>query len=281
MQSSHLGFGIWRGEDADLAAAIWGDPKVTKLTGGPFTPQQVRDRLDAEIANQRDHGLQYWPIFQLDTGQLVGCCGLRPRDGAANIFELSFQLCRDAWGQGFAGEAAGAVIAWVANHGIPALIAGHHPDNTASARALQRLGFRYTHDELYPPTGQMEPCYRLEIAGSATHELDRDALVKLIDRMLRAEAREDAPPKAERSEWMYGSVDNSEPDAHGWFAPIGPKLWMPRALCFWHMIVRTGGTFSLDQMAHPAHSLVRWPAIEQAVKTYMVASLADDERSAG
>ena len=36
--------------------------------------------------------------------------------------------------------------------------------------------------------------------------IERDALVALLDRMLRAEAREDAPPKAERSEWMYGSV---------------------------------------------------------------------------
>ena len=111
--------------------------------------------------------------------------------------------------------------------------------------------------------------------------IERDALVALLDRMLRAEAREDAPPKAERSEWMYGSVDSGEPDAHGRFAPIGPKLWMPKALYFWHMIVRRGGTFSLDQMAHPAHSLARWPAIEQVVKTYMVASLGDDERCAG
>lgn len=163
MVSERFGFGIWREEDADLAAAIWGDPEVTKLTGGPFTPQQVRGRLDIEITNQRDHGLQYWPLFRLDTGKLVGCCGLRPRNKAANIFELGFQLCRDAWGQGYAVEASRAVIEWAADHGVEALIAGHHPENIASGRTLQRLGFRYTHDELYPPTGQMEPCYILEM----------------------------------------------------------------------------------------------------------------------
>lgn len=37
MVSERFGFGIGREEDADLAAAIWGDPEVTKLTGGPFT----------------------------------------------------------------------------------------------------------------------------------------------------------------------------------------------------------------------------------------------------
>lgn len=55
------------------------------------------------------------------------------------------------------------MIAWTASQGIAALIAGHHPENHASRRTLQRLGFRYTHDELYPPTGQMEPCYLLKI----------------------------------------------------------------------------------------------------------------------
>lgn len=107
---------------------------------------------------------------------------------------------------------------------------------------------------------------------------------RMLDQAIRAEARADAPP--EQRDWLYGSIDPiafTEPDAHGWMAiiPSPAKGWMPRALCFWLMIVRTGGTYSLDQMAHPAHSLARWPAIEQAVKTYTVALLAHDERSAG
>lgn len=42
-----------------------------------------------------------------------------------------------------------------------ALFAGHHPQNTASARMLEKLGFRYTHDELYAPTGLYHPSYLL------------------------------------------------------------------------------------------------------------------------
>ena len=30
-----------------------------------------------------------------------------------------------------------------------------------SARLLERLGFKATHDELYPPTGVMHHCYAL------------------------------------------------------------------------------------------------------------------------
>ena len=41
------------------------------------------------------------------------------------------------------------------------LSAGHHPANVASRSVLEKLGFRYTHDQLYPPTGLQHPTYRL------------------------------------------------------------------------------------------------------------------------
>ncbi len=115
--------------------------------------------------------------------------------------------------------------------------------------------------------------------GSAV--LDRDALIALLDRMLRAEARADAPAQAERGDWMFGSVDPiafTEPDEHGWMAiaPSSlPRMWIPRALCFWRVVVSIGGTITLEQMAHPAHSLERWPAIEQAVRAYLATSAPD------
>jgi hypothetical protein len=40
-------------------------------------------------------------------------------------------------------------------------------------------------------------------------------------------------------------------------------------------VVSIGGTISLEQLAHPAHSLARWPAIEQAVRSYLAISAPD------
>jgi RimJ/RimL family protein N-acetyltransferase len=45
--------------------------------------------------------------------------------------------------------------------GVKALFAGHSPANEASRRLLEKLGFRYTHDEYYPPTGLNHPSYLL------------------------------------------------------------------------------------------------------------------------
>src|SRR3546814_4020536 len=48
------------------------------------------------------------------------------------------------------------------------------------------------------------------IGMEVSTELDRNTLVALLDRMIRAEALGDAPPQAERGDWMFGSVDRSE-----------------------------------------------------------------------
>jgi RimJ/RimL family protein N-acetyltransferase len=46
-------------------------------------------------------------------------------------------------------------------HRLRELFAGHHPANAASKRAVEKLGMRYSHDELYPPTGLHHPSYIL------------------------------------------------------------------------------------------------------------------------
>jgi len=44
-----------------------------------------------------------------------------------------------------------------------ALFAGHNPRNESSRLMLTKLGFRYTHDEYYPPTGLQHPSYLLTV----------------------------------------------------------------------------------------------------------------------
>jgi [ribosomal protein S5]-alanine N-acetyltransferase len=159
--TARLAFRMWRDDDLPLARALFGDARVTALVGGPFDDEVVRARLATEIATEREHGYQYWPMFLYD-GTHVGCCGLKPRDPAHNIHELGFYLRAEHWGQGYAAEAGQSVIAFAFDTlGAAALFAGHHPDNAGSQRTLEKLGFRFTQHELYPPTGLMHPGYEL------------------------------------------------------------------------------------------------------------------------
>jgi RimJ/RimL family protein N-acetyltransferase len=150
-----LVFREWRREDLPLARALWGDVRVTALIGGPFRDDEIERRLEEQLASE----LQYWPIFLAATGEFVGCCGLRPK--APGVLELGFHLLPKFWRQGLAVEAARSAIAYGLQR-VPALFAGHHPDNVASRSGLLKLGFRHTHDELYPPTGRLHPSYLLE-----------------------------------------------------------------------------------------------------------------------
>ncbi|HEV8321400.1 MAG TPA: GNAT family N-acetyltransferase [Myxococcota bacterium] len=159
-----LVFRSWRADDEPLARALWGDARVTALIDarGALDDAEMRRRLAVEIENERAHGFQYWPIFLREGGAHVGCCGLKPRDPARSVLELGFHLRPAHWGAGYATEAARAVVAHAFAHlGVSALFAGHHPRNAASRRTLEKLGFRRTHDELFPPTGLVHPAYWL------------------------------------------------------------------------------------------------------------------------
>jgi len=163
LATERLFFREWSAADAPLAVALWCDPTVGTFIGGPFPPEHAQQRLRREIETQTSSGVQYWPIFLTSTGSFAGCCGLRPYQPEQRIFEIGFHFLPAYWGQGLAGEAAQAVIRHAFDtRGAAALFAGHHPDNAGSARLLQRLGFRYTHDEHYAPTGRMHPSYLLQ-----------------------------------------------------------------------------------------------------------------------
>lgn len=162
LTTCRMGFSIWSAEDLPLAELLWGDPAVTQYicVTGVFTPLDIENRLRTELNNQANHQVQYWPVFELATNELIGCCGLRPH--RANEYEIGFHLRPKFWRQGFAPEAATAVIGYAFTVlQAKRLFAGHNPKNEASRRVLGKLGFIYSGDEFYEPTGLYHPSYWL------------------------------------------------------------------------------------------------------------------------
>lgn len=162
LNTARLGFSVWSKNDMPDALELWGNPKVTRFIAskGKMSKEQVYQRLKKEIENYNNAKIQYWPIYLIETDQNVGCCGLRTYDSENNILEMGIHLKEQYWGKGFAQEACSAVVEYAFNAlGVSALFAGHNPKNTASAGLLKKLGFKYTHDEFYPPTGLCHPSY--------------------------------------------------------------------------------------------------------------------------
>jgi RimJ/RimL family protein N-acetyltransferase len=163
LKSARLGFRCWSADDLPLARLLWSDIEVTRYFGGPFSEEDIRQRFEREIGRMKEHGFQYWPIHLLSDHEFVGCCGLRPYRPAEAVHELGFHLRPKFWGKGLAVEAACAVIDFgFGTVGAKGLSAGHHPGNVNSKKVMEKLGFKYTHDEFFTVLGIDIPYYLLE-----------------------------------------------------------------------------------------------------------------------
>lgn len=161
LKTQRIGFAVWQKTDLPLAEQLWGDPRVTHYIhqNGAFNPVEIATRLQTEINQEKTAAMQYWPIFNLTTGQFIGCCGLKP---VVNGAELGYHLRPEFWHQGYAAEAAAAAIRYAFNQlKLPQLVAGHHPANLASGIILRNLGFHFIGTEYYAPTGLEHPTYVL------------------------------------------------------------------------------------------------------------------------
>jgi len=162
LKTHRIGFSKWSPEDGALATLLWGNPEVTRFicATGVFSPEDIAARLEKEIENEENFGVQYWPIFDLKSGELIGCCGLRPYN--ETLYEIGFHLRPDFWRQGYAVEAANAAIDYAFKElHTDGLFAGHNPKNIASKHVLGKLGFQYIRDEFYAPTGLYHPSYEM------------------------------------------------------------------------------------------------------------------------
>lgn len=162
LNTLRLGFSVWSEEDITDALELWGNSEVTKfiVADGKMSKEQVEQRLRKETETYNNFNIQYWPIYLIETNQNIGCCGIRPYDFENNIFEMGIHLKEQYFGKGFAKEACLAVIEYAFNYlKADALFVGHNPKNLASARLIKKLGFTYTHDEFYKPTGLYHPSY--------------------------------------------------------------------------------------------------------------------------
>jgi RimJ/RimL family protein N-acetyltransferase len=85
--------------------------------------------------------LSAWAIVRRDSGAVAGYCGLllRPAKGIT----LGYAITADQRGQGFAAEAAGALLTWAEESHLD-VYASIRPPNPASARVLQKIGMRLT-----------------------------------------------------------------------------------------------------------------------------------------
>jgi RimJ/RimL family protein N-acetyltransferase len=128
-------------EDAPaLASAIADKAIVMNLATAPW-PYSMRD-AEAFLASPRDPILPSLLIFERGTGapRLAGACGLGRRPSGS--VEMGYWIARPFWRRGYATEACGALVDIARMLGFASVEGAHFIDNPASARVLEKLGFK-------------------------------------------------------------------------------------------------------------------------------------------
>lgn len=134
--------------DFDDSAALWADPEVVRYIGGkPSTEAESWVRLMRCAGSWALLGLGYWVVREAASGRFVGEVGFGDfRRGVGAEFdevpEAGWVLATWAHGQGYAGEAVAAALAWGdAWFKGPRTVCMIDPDNAASLRVAARAGY--------------------------------------------------------------------------------------------------------------------------------------------
>jgi RimJ/RimL family protein N-acetyltransferase len=91
----------------------------------------------------RKNGFGLWRVASRASGESLGLCGLVRRDGL-EFPDLGYAFLESAWAKGYAQEAAAASVAYARdNLGMKTLAAITKPDNKASMRVLEKVGFKF------------------------------------------------------------------------------------------------------------------------------------------
>jgi len=134
-------------EDLDDVYEYIGDPEVTRyLIVETQTRQQTRAWLEQRLAEYRNgSAMTWWPwaIVSRPENKVVGGCALRSFDRAARRIEVAYALAQGYWRRGIMSEALGLLLEFCfVQLGVNRVEAIVMPENAASCRMLEKLGFR-------------------------------------------------------------------------------------------------------------------------------------------
>lgn len=120
-------------------------PAVGRHVGGVQSEAELAAAFERLEGYQRDSGHTFWAVERRADGALLGFCGLKvarlPGTSVDGEIEIGWRLREDAWGQGYAREAAQAALDWAwDNLDCARIVSITIPANEASWGLMERLG---------------------------------------------------------------------------------------------------------------------------------------------
>ncbi|MDY7077631.1 MAG: GNAT family N-acetyltransferase [Chloroflexota bacterium] len=124
-------------------AAIVSDPEVTEFlgNGSPHSYKQAAAYVYDCIMSEAEEGFARYAVILRETGELIGFCGFKR---VCDYIDFGWRYAKQAWNNGYATEAAAAVLDYGVNTlGLSGIVAESAIENVGSVRVIEKLGMQF------------------------------------------------------------------------------------------------------------------------------------------
>ena len=151
LETERLALREWGPEDVEALFVMLGDAEVMRYVdvGRPWEGvERVREWVGWVQKSYRTRGFSRWAVVEKAGGLAVGSCGFALLPWSGEI-DFGYMFRRDRWGKGYASEITPAVLRHgFERYGFKEVVASIAPENNASRRVLEKIGFVYRGNEV-------------------------------------------------------------------------------------------------------------------------------------
>ncbi|MBB5211914.1 GNAT family N-acetyltransferase [Microbulbifer hydrolyticus] len=164
----------WQDADREPFAQMNADSRVMEFFPATLTRAESDAGIDRQIRHIEKYGWGFWAIERLEDRKFIGFVGIKHvADDMpfAPAVEIGWRLAADAWGRGYASEAARASLQVAFEQlGLADVVSFTVPANVRSRAVMEKLGMMQEQNFLHPalPPGhpmQEHVLYRLDARG--------------------------------------------------------------------------------------------------------------------
>jgi RimJ/RimL family protein N-acetyltransferase len=132
-------------DDIDALAHLANNANIATMVSRMPHPYTAKDAADfVRRTKAGEIGKCVYAITRTDNGAFLGCCGLEPHPENPATLEMGYWLGEPYWNQGYATEAAHALIDMAfRTREIDQIDARCRVTNVASRRVIQKCGFQF------------------------------------------------------------------------------------------------------------------------------------------
>jgi RimJ/RimL family protein N-acetyltransferase len=147
IKTKRLGLRNWLPSDTAPFAAMCADDEVMKHFPGTLSFQETENLISILQKHFEDFGYTYFAVDVLETNEFIGFAGIKNQTWESNYtpcVDIGWRLKREAWGKGYATEAAKACLENASTlFNIKEILAFTTDTNLASENVMKKIGMQY------------------------------------------------------------------------------------------------------------------------------------------